>query len=775
MNQLLGSIQKFYRNLKFSRSNRRESVESRGSNEEQEAISDESGFRSSRILNRLLSVTTIKDRRLAYVGLGFAILEGIFKSLTAPLLGQVANSLVDVKRNGFAGEDEFKYLPCNCNHSDESITSLIDRLPQYSVGQFGSSTTETSLLFILLALLIYTSSYARYYCWLIFGKCLVRRLQMMRHRSPTPEPSSRPNANQSIGGDHMELIRSATGEQIGDVTSQVSLLMSGTIVSYLSSWKMSNISLGSSVIFASLSALVGFIMIGESSKNVDSEKNSSLQAESYGSIAESDDQQPYKEQLDQTQLLALSRQARLGAAIGASMSILIMTHGLILYASTNLTEGATSHDIGSIVVVLVSLVSNCYAITKLCPSIRTISIGFALIKRLLNDVEAERIEERRELMDKSLKKRNRDRASRSLKVENQSRGVIYIERKVSTKTERSIGGVVETKEFSHSMSRQYSITFHESIEQPLQICTDLEMNGPSSSSMKEFLQLFRPEWIWLGLGAMASLLFGILLPLYALLNAQILDIYTNSDQKFVEMGSYWSLVFIGYGFIIGLSWFSSKVVSSYAVETAAHRLMLEYHCNPRGLSNSQVNEAIYRVKSILTDCISTIMTVVSSLTISILCILYLGWQMALVAIPSIPLLMYVTHIKTKSSRQQYGSHLQDQTSSDLKKESDDSWLSEFRGQTRRAALFQGLTSGSSNLILALAFRWGAYLIVQDQISPIDVFRVTTLACFSSLVAARLVACQIDQDSAETVTSISRIQEWQRPKLDHENDENDQNN
>lgn len=378
----------------------------------------------------------------------------------------------------------------------------------------------------------------------------------------------------------------------------------------------------------------------------------------------------------------------------------------------------------------------------------------------------------------------------------QSTSSIFIERKVTTKTERFTSKLVETSELSHAISSRYSATIYETLNKPFAFIRGMELASGRMRglSLRDSLSMFEPEWFVLGCAALASLLFGSLYPIFGLLYAQIYYSYARTGSELIDSANYWSRSFIIYGFVFGFIVAAKIYLASLAVESSIARIRVGYFTSvvrqpmcwfDSGPNSSQrlmssLTSDISRLKSILTLSVCSIIAIASSTLITLLCAFYFGWNIAIVVLLAVPLYVYVALVRLRVLRLIKGKqNLQskqsagfiDDTFKQVKKiqslNQEKFFVEKFANklnsqsrdtdrQTRVIGLCQGLNHSLIYLFYSAVFGWGGYLIAYHSLNPIDFYRVFLVSSITIIAVAGWLSASLHQDLSESVSSFENI-------------------
>ncbi|KAG5856705.1 hypothetical protein ANANG_G00010730 [Anguilla anguilla] len=323
------------------------------------------------------------------------------------------------------------------------------------------------------------------------------------------------------------------------------------------------------------------------------------------------------------------------------------------------------------------------------------------------------------------------------------------------------------------------------------------------------LALSKPEWPYLLLGALSSLVYGAIYPCSAILLAKIIGAFAEIDPEVRrERTLFFSLLFLAVGgmaflssFLQGFSFGKSGQLLTMRLRSQSFSAMMRQEIgwfdnsrNAVGVLTTRLATDASQVKGAVESSLSLGISATSSLLIAILVAFVHSWHLSLLLIGCVPLLL-VSRIIQMGSESGYAS--KDRSALELSGKISTETVENIRtvaALTLEDVFFRkfmtslsgpyrvglikapihGVTFGFVRtvpyLIRAAVFRFGAWLIANCYIEYESVFMVVIVITFAAMGIGRATSSSPDIAKAKaSAQSILALLE-QKPEIDICNDE-----
>ncbi|WKY07542.1 hypothetical protein Q1695_007198 [Nippostrongylus brasiliensis] len=290
----------------------------------------------------------------------------------------------------------------------------------------------------------------------------------------------------------------------------------------------------------------------------------------------------------------------------------------------------------------------------------------------------------------------------------------------------------------------------------------LEEEGAVKANLCKLLRYARPERPFIALGVISSIFEGSVFPIFSLCFSQIIDVFSlkPGDPELKSEGHFWALMFLVLGLAEGTTLFLRCYFFGYAAEHLTMRIRLTLFRNilrmdgtyfdmPRhspGKLTTRLATDASNVKSALDFRFGTVFTTAVTITIGVALAFYFGWQMALLAVVIFPTaaLVQAAEVRYAASRAKADAKemensgkvameaienirtVQALTLEPTMFEKFCHHLTEPHQTSKRKAVIHGIAFGVSCsttfFLYAISYRFGAWLITNNYLSPMNVLR-----------------------------------------------------
>ncbi|UJR37711.1 hypothetical protein I4U23_030406 [Adineta vaga] len=346
---------------------------------------------------------------------------------------------------------------------------------------------------------------------------------------------------------------------------------------------------------------------------------------------------------------------------------------------------------------------------------------------------------------------------------------------------------VRQRSTKRTISKQSSVSANDFDEEDDD--DDITASADPSKKKRKFLRtpfVFRifkynaPEWYWILLGSVSSLIFGAMQPLFALFFAQVYGLFAEPDLD--EQKRLTSL-YAGIIFLIGLAGGLAQFFESYAFAKSGEALTkrmriltfsamlrqemgyFDMEANSVGALVTRLSSDASALKGLTGVRIGIIMQALSAVITALTIAFTSGWKLALIVLCFVPAMMLSGMLQGKklgkadeakdkgSFTEQAGQHAtqaieQIRTVVALHREQyfidlyEDSFNKEFKKQMCRlhlTALGAGIANSLMYFLHSANFSFGAKLVTNKEMEFDKVFRVFAVITFAMITIGRSMA------------------------------------
>lgn len=360
----------------------------------------------------LFAFATFGDKLLIIIGSIFAVIEGAGAPAMALVFGGMTNTLVETVKFGFAGvNDTASQDPLTLTEvsttllvttpapiintanitSQTTITAPVPAvIPQLlTPEEFESDLATYSVLYVYIGLFVYFSSLIQITCWQIACERQIHRIRLGFFKSVLRQELSWFDTNRSGElsskfNDDIDRIRDGLGEQFSSVIKYSSSFLSGFVVGFIVSWRLTLVILAATPLLALFSAYLGKMLSTSTKREQEKYAIAGALAEEvlvairtvFALGGQRNEIENYKTKLESSKKMAQIKYLKLGLIVGASMLVLYSTYGLALYVATMLLASNTL-TAGAAMTVIMSVMMGASALGNIIPPYQTISMSLA--------------------------------------------------------------------------------------------------------------------------------------------------------------------------------------------------------------------------------------------------------------------------------------------------------------------------------------------------------------------------------------------------------------
>ncbi|CAD6186832.1 unnamed protein product [Caenorhabditis auriculariae] len=301
---------------------------------------------------------------------------------------------------------------------------------------------------------------------------------------------------------------------------------------------------------------------------------------------------------------------------------------------------------------------------------------------------------------------------------------------------------------------------------------ELEEEGAVRANLFRILKYAKPEWMYIVIAVISSIIQGCVFPAFSLFFSQIIDVFSQTDvNKLRTDGHFWALMFLVLAGVEAITMLVQCFFFGLASENLTMRLRSKVYRNilrqdatyfdsPKhspGKITTRLATDAPNVKSAIDYRFGSVFNSIVSVCCGIGIAFYFGWQMALLTIAIFPLAGVGQAIQMKFFSGRASADAKEMENSGkiameaienirtvqaltLQQRLYDQFCSHLDGPhrtNRSKALIQGVSYGFASSIFyflyASAFRFGLFLILSPNVrmEPIRVLRVLFAISFTS--------------------------------------------
>ncbi|CEF61347.1 LP14331p [Strongyloides ratti] len=290
---------------------------------------------------------------------------------------------------------------------------------------------------------------------------------------------------------------------------------------------------------------------------------------------------------------------------------------------------------------------------------------------------------------------------------------------------------------------------------------ELEAEGAGKSDLIEILKFAKPEWKFLFIGLLLSAIQGVIMPIFSQVFSQIMKVFSLTDREEMRKeGHIYAMMFLALGIFQGVTLSVSAFFFGLSSENLTARLRSLLFKNIIGREIGYFDDDIHstgrlttrlatdvpNIKNALDYRLGQVFSAIVSFGSGIGIAFYFGWQLALLLVAIFPLagITQGFHFKYVSGRMNQDNEGNEEAGKvameaienirtvqaltlEKKLYSKFSEYLEYPHKTaKKKALLQAMIYGASSSIVifvnAAAFRFGLWLILNNDIEPLNVMK-----------------------------------------------------
>nr|QST14979.1 ABCB1-1 protein [Diaphanosoma celebensis] len=185
---------------------------------------------------------------------------------------------------------------------------------------------------------------------------------------------------------------------------------------------------------------------------------------------------------------------------------------------------------------------------------------------------------------------------------------------------------------------------------------------PENVSIFKILRLNKPEWPYIAVGVVGSVLVGLSTPAYAIMFSEVLNSLSNENAEDArEQADFYSLLFLIAGIVTGLAAFAQSYSFSIAGEHLTSRIRVlvfrtiikqeigwfDQEDNSVGALCARLSGDASSVQGATGSRVGLVFQATATLIVSIILALYYQWKLGLVTLVFVPLLLVATYMQAK--------------------------------------------------------------------------------------------------------------------------------
>lgn len=347
--------------------------------------------------------STCADSFLMIVGALFAILEGAGPATMALVFGGMTNTLVSAVQNGFAPEEggpgpavamQAGFLATNTTAQQQQ------QAVQLTASEFESTLALYSLMYVAIGMLVYLASFVQITCWQTACERQTHRIRRAFFRSILRQElawfdKNRAGELSAKFNDDVERIRDGLGEQFSSMIKYGSSFLTGFLVGFIVSWRLTLVILACTPLLALFSAYLGRMLATSTKREQEKYAKAGALAEEvltavrtvFALGGQRNEIRNYSKRLSESRKMATWKYFKLSLALGCSMFVLYATYGLALYVAANLLSIQLITP-GSAMTVIMSVMMGASALGNIIPPFQTFVMALSSAALVYEVVES---------------------------------------------------------------------------------------------------------------------------------------------------------------------------------------------------------------------------------------------------------------------------------------------------------------------------------------------------------------------------------------------------
>uniref|UniRef100_A0A6G1S6F0 Multidrug resistance protein 1 n=1 Tax=Aceria tosichella TaxID=561515 RepID=A0A6G1S6F0_9ACAR len=377
----------------------------------------------------IFKFATFTDGLLLAVGSLFAITEGAGPAFMSLVFGGMTNTLVTTVQRGFAepangtmtitteattttqpppppppiATNQTTVLSNITNTNDLTdlgVTASATAGALLTPEEFESELALFSVLYVLIGVAIYFSSLVQITCWQTACERQVHRMRLAFFRSVLRQELAWFDRNQAgeLGSkfnDDIERVRDGLGEQFSSIIKYSSSFVSGFLVGFIVSWRLTLVILAVTPLLAIFSAFLGKMLATSSKREQEKYASAGALAEEvltsirtvFALGGQQTEIKKYTRKLHEGKKMAQSKYLRLSIIFGGSLFVLYSTYGLALYVASDLLS-ANLITPGGAMTVIMAVMMGASALGNIIPPFQTVIMASSSANLIYDIIES---------------------------------------------------------------------------------------------------------------------------------------------------------------------------------------------------------------------------------------------------------------------------------------------------------------------------------------------------------------------------------------------------
>ncbi|XP_055937185.1 ATP-dependent translocase ABCB1-like isoform X1 [Argiope bruennichi] len=332
---------------------------------------------------------------------------------------------------------------------------------------------------------------------------------------------------------------------------------------------------------------------------------------------------------------------------------------------------------------------------------------------------------------------------------------------------------------------------------------DEEDESEIEPSKVRLLKMCAPEWPYLLVGGIASIIMGLFTPIYGIVFGDILGILAEQNERIISDISYYSLAFVGMAISAFIACFLQTFMFSLAGEKLTSRLRkmvfttiisqdMSWFDDPKNSVGSlctRLTSDASSVQGATGSRISTALQALSTLVAAIVIGLWYNYKIGIVVLCFIPLVLLATYFESRViSGHMLNEKSGTETASKIAIEAiesirtvaslhqEESFYTQFRSalyephkKSRKNSQIRGATFGFAQSIPSFAYStsmyYGSILVASGALTYPDLFKVIEAVILGTAMVGQAVAFAPDYQKAKVAAvRIFKLLDI-KPKID----------
>ncbi|RKP10199.1 P-loop containing nucleoside triphosphate hydrolase protein [Thamnocephalis sphaerospora] len=187
-------------------------------------------------------------------------------------------------------------------------------------------------------------------------------------------------------------------------------------------------------------------------------------------------------------------------------------------------------------------------------------------------------------------------------------------------------------------------------------------NSKKPVPFARIMRLNAPEWRFIALGIVGSMIDGATMPAFAIIFSQIMNVFSNPDKEQMKADAdFWSLMFIAVAVITFLAIFCRMGMFAYSGEYLTHRLrkitfaallrqemaFFDDKANSTGALCAKLSAEAEMVNAVAGRAIGNFVQLFTSLIAGLIIAFIFGWKLTLVVLACVPVIAFFSALEER--------------------------------------------------------------------------------------------------------------------------------